>query len=55
MSIALGLPLRDLFALVLGKSDLKSMFCLIVFSIVVLILGSFFILPAVLFLVSHSS
>jgi hypothetical protein len=51
MSIALGLPLRDLFALVLGKSDLKSMFCLIVFSIVVLILGSSFILRAVLFVV----
>jgi len=48
MSIALGLPLRDLFALVLGKSDLKSMFCLIVFSIVVLILGLSFIFPVVL-------
>lgn len=42
MSIAFGLPLRDLLALVLGKGDLRSMFCLIVFSIVVLILGSSF-------------
>jgi hypothetical protein len=54
MSIALGLPLRDLVALVLGKSDLKSMFCLIVFSIVVLILGSSFILNPVLFVVSYN-
>lgn len=50
MGVALGLPLRDLFALVLGKGDLKSMLCLIVFSIVVLILGSSFLLPALLLL-----
>lgn len=44
MSLALGLsvrnPFADLVALVLGKGDLRSMFCLIVFSIVVLVLGS---------------
>lgn len=43
MSLALGLsvrnPVADLVALVLGKGDLRSSFCLIVFFIVFLVLG----------------
>ena len=49
MSISLGglgfmslrNPFSELLSVFLGKGDLRSMFCLIVFSIVSLVLGSF--------------
>jgi len=48
MSIALGIPFRDVVAFVLGKGDVTFMFWLIVFVIVLLILGLFFFFCAVL-------
>lgn len=42
MSLVLGIPFRDVFALVFGKGEFKFMFWLIVFVIVLFILGSFF-------------
>jgi len=42
MTLVLGIPFRDVFALVFGKGEFKFMFWLIVFIIVLFILGSFF-------------